>query len=144
MSSATESSETKQQWLDMLDALIQDVKTWCEAEGWSTRKVAKTIRDSRLGVYEAPALLLQHGVNRVLLEPISHAAPGADGVVDLYLLPAYDDIASLYLENGIWQLHYMQPGTPTKPTIREAESRPLTSSNLQQVLDEMIKNADQI
>ena len=144
MSSVTEPSETKQQWLDILEALIQDVKSWCEAEGWSTRKIEKTIRDSRLGTYQAPALLLQRGVNRVLLEPISHAAPEAEGVVDLYLLPAYDDIASLYFENGVWQLHYMFPGTPTKPTIREATSQPLSSSNLQNVLVEMIKNADQI
>ncbi len=47
-----------------------------------------------------PALLMQEGPSAgLILEPIARSAPGADGVVDLYLLPAYDDIASLYFYN---------------------------------------------
>ncbi len=96
--------------------------------------------DSRLGAYEAPALLMQKETTRVLLDPIARFTPGADGVVDLYLMPAYDDIASLYLVNGEWRLHYMFP-PKSAATVRDAESTPLSKEVLERVLDEMTANA---
>ena len=36
----------------------------------------------------------------ILLEPV---APGTEGVVDLYLMPGYDDIASLYHYSNRWK-----------------------------------------
>jgi hypothetical protein len=56
--------------------------------------------DAEASTYHAPALLLQQETVRILLGPLARSAPGADGVVDLYLLLAYDDIASLYLIYG--------------------------------------------
>ena len=76
---------------------MQTVQTWADALGWSTRQIEVTLTDSQIGKYKAPALLLQEDAIRILLEPIGRSAPGAEGVVDLYLMPAYDDIASLYL-----------------------------------------------
>lgn len=101
-----------------------------------------TLNDSRLGKYKAPALLLQEDAIRVLLEPIARFAPGANGVVDLYLMPAYDDIASLYLSDSGWKLHYMFPETPTVATIRDTASKTLTKDSLREVLEEMKRNAD--
>jgi len=100
-----------------------------------------SLDDSELGSYKAPALLMQEGSVRVLLEPIARSAPGANGVVDLYLMPAYDDIASLYLGSDGWRLHYMFPGTPSTATIRDADSKPLAKETLAEVLCEMKKNA---
>jgi hypothetical protein len=99
------------------------------------------MEDSEIGTYKAPALLLQKDLVRILLEPIARSAPGTEGVVDLYLMPAYDDIASLYFYDGDWQLHYMSPTSPTVSTIRDAEHRPLTKDTLRSVLDEMSNNA---
>jgi hypothetical protein len=89
----------------------------------------------------APALILQKETVRVMLEPIARFATGVDGVVDLYLMPAYDDIASLYFYDDGWQLHYMSPKSPTVNTMREAEHKPLSKESLQAVLEDMIKNA---
>ena len=75
------------------------------------------------------------------MEPIGRSAPGAEGVVDLYLMPAYDDIASLLFYDGAWNLHYMFPGDPTAATIDGATAKPLSKDVLQVVLEEMIKNA---
>jgi len=130
-----------QGWLDRLTALIDDVDKWAVQLDWSTRRITKKMQDSTLGTYQAPALILQKETARILLEPIAPSAPGADGVVDLYLMPAYDDIASLYLVEGNWQLHYMFAGTPSIPTIREAESKPLSKVTLKGVLDEMTRDA---
>ena len=56
-------------------------------------------------------------------------------------MPAYDDIASLYLVDGEWQLHYKFPGTPSVATIRQAEPCSLTKDAIGRVLDEMSINA---
>ena len=98
------------EWLDRLAKLTSLVKRWATELDWSTREIPKKMNDSRLGAYEAPALLMQKETIRVLLDPIARSTPGADGVVDLYLMPAYADIASLYLVNGEWRLHYVLPG----------------------------------
>ena len=78
----------------------------------------------------------------MLLEPVSRSSPGADGVVDLYLLPAYDDIASIYYYNNHWNLHYMFDGAPTVGNLQDAAAIELTAENLLKVLSEMEQNAD--
>jgi len=131
----------RDEWLNRLAALTSMVKDWAEALDWSTRQIVKKMQDSRLGPYEAPALLMQKETTRVLLDPVARFTPGADGVVDLYLMPAYDDIASLYFVDGEWRLHYMYPGTPTVGTIRQADSCPLSKDSIGQVLNEMSTHA---
>src|SRR5258708_4111194 len=116
----------RDEWLDRLSKLVGSVKTIAEELGWSTRTIEKTMQDSQIGAYKAPALILQFETIRVLLDPIARSAPGAEGVVDLYLMPAYDDIASLYFCDGVWQLHYMFPDTAPVNTTREAAARPLS------------------
>jgi hypothetical protein len=136
--------ELRAEWLERLSSLTELVSSWAAELDWSTRKIEKRMKDSRLGSYAAPALIMQKGATRVLLDPIARFAPGSDGVVDLYLMPAYDDIASLYLVNGKWQLHYMFPGAPVAATIREAASVPLSKKALNRVLDKMSQDAAQL
>jgi hypothetical protein len=132
--------QIRKEWLARLSSLVTSVETWATELGWSARQIEKQMKDSQLGTYRAPALIFQEGTTRIMLEPIAHAAPGAEGVVDLYLMPAYDDIASLYFEENGWQLHYMFPNDPTVATIRDAKSKPLTKASLQEVLAEMTKH----
>jgi len=139
--SADDSQEVRAQWIDRLSALVKDIEGWGQELGWATRRIEKKMEDSRIGLYKAPALILQKETVKIMLEPIARSAPGAEGVVDLYLMPAFDDIASLYYLDGIWKLHYMFPSSHTVATIREAESRQLDKTTLGDVLDEMIKNA---
>lgn len=133
--------EARDAWIERLSSLLNDVAGWAKVLGWDTRRIEKRMEDAQAGVYQAPALLLQQEAVRVLLDPIARSAPGAEGVVDLYLLPAYDDIASLYLVDGSWQLHYMFPSQPSVAKIRDAESRPFTKEALADVLDAMRANA---
>jgi hypothetical protein len=131
----------RDEWLHRLAELIAQIESWAQVDDWSTRRIEKKLEDSQIGKYRAPALLLQKETVRVLLEPIGRTAPGADGVVDLYLMPAYDDIASLYFCDGRWNLHYMFPGSPTAATIEQADALPLSRDAFRKVLDEMMKNA---
>lgn len=128
-------------WLKQLGDLVQQVETWVGELDWATRRIDKKLEDSKVGSYKAPALMLQKDTTRALLEPIARTTPGTEGVVDLYLMPAYDDVASLFFYDGGWQLHYPLPGSPIVATIRDARHNPLSKDSLKEVLDEMIRNA---
>jgi hypothetical protein len=99
------------------------------------------MEDSQIGRFKVPGLLMQEGVDRILLEPIGRCAPGAEGVVDLYLMPAYDDIATLYCYEGRWNLHSASSKTGAVETVREAPSKPLSKDTFREVLDEMRQHA---
>jgi hypothetical protein len=129
------------EWLGLLDGLLDEVDGWAQALDWSTRRIEKSMADSEVGRYQAPALLMQREAARVLLEPIARETPGGGGLVDLYLLPAYDDIASLIHHDGAWHLHYPFPGSPPVGDVRQAAGRPLTKGTLRAVLDEMVGHA---
>jgi hypothetical protein len=128
-------------WVGRVSELVAQVERWGQELGWATRRIEKRLDDSQIGKHPVPALLMQEGTCRVLLEPVGRSAPGAEGVVDLYRMPAYDDIASLYFYENRWNLHYLVPGGPPVATVREAAGVPLSKETLQRVLEEMKKNA---
>ncbi|OJW10586.1 MAG: hypothetical protein BGO49_22995 [Planctomycetales bacterium 71-10] len=129
----------KREWLERLDALVADVQTWAGASGWRTRRIQKTVEERELGRYKVPVLLMEKDAVEVVLNPVARFVPGADGAVDLYLSPAYDDIASLYHESGRWVVHYSEP--PADPeAIRgfvEVSPQPYTETTIRTILDGM-------
>jgi hypothetical protein len=135
-------AEIRKSWLQRLSTLVDDVDRWAKELGWSTRRLEKQLSDPVIGLHQVPAILLQEGSIRVFVEPIARSAPGTEGVVDLYLMPAYDDIASLYFVDGAWRLHSMFPES-TSATIGETPSKPLGKCELRDVLDAMKSNASQ-
>jgi hypothetical protein len=143
MATTPSQEQIREQWLHRLDGLLRDVQAWAEQLGWATKRIEITLSDSQIGKYKAPALLMQEDNIRILVEPVARSAPGAEGVVDLYLMPAYDDIASLYLYDNAWQVHYMFPGTPAVATTGDAQARPLSVETLRDVLESMRENAVQ-
>ena len=130
-----------EEWLGRLSELIHSVDAWATELGWSTRRIEKKMKDSVAGTYRAPALLMQEGTIRTILEPIARSAPGVGGVVDLYLLPAYDDIATLcYYPDG-WKIHDPFPGGPPVSAVEEIEPKPLSREVLKAVLEGMRDDA---
>lgn len=124
-------------WNERVTSLVGQVERWAREMDWSTRRVEKKLDDARIGKHRVPALLMQQDTCRVLLEPVGRSAPGTEGIVDLYLMPAYDDIASLYYYGNQWNLHYLFPGTKPVATVREAESMLLSKKSLEKVLAEL-------
>lgn len=132
----------KAEWLDRLSALVSLVKGWVEASGWRTRQVIKPVTEPGLGRYEVPLLLMKRREVEVVLSPVARTAPGAGGVVDLYLMPAYDDVVSLYFEGGQWFIHYAFPPDPTAPrSVIETERLPLGGGTINRVLDAVAAHA---
>ena len=132
---------TRSEWLRRLGELMAWVKDLAESDAWRTRIIEKSMRDSVLGPYKAPAMLMQRETVEVILDPVGRFAPGTDGVVDLYLLPAYDDIASFYYVNGAWRLRYAFRATPVVAGIKPAESMTLDAVSLNRVLNEIASHA---
>ncbi len=129
-------------WIQRVSDLVNSVEGWAKDFGWSTKRIDKKIEDTRLGNHKAAGLVMQEDTVRVLLEPISASAPGSDGLVDLYLMPGYDDIASLYHREAGWHVHYLFPTQKAVAGIKEGESRPLSKKTLGVVLDEMKRHAE--
>lgn len=138
---AKTADEVQSGWLERLNRLVEDAEAWARELGWSTKRVEKKMSDSEIGPYLAPALLMQEAATRIILEQIARSAPGADGLVDLYLLPAYDDIASVYCYSGRWMIHYAFADDPVVAVVEQIEPQPFTREAFAAVLKAMVENA---
>jgi len=132
-------AEIRDAWLNRLTGLIDRFERWSQAQGWSTRRITKNLSDSTIGPHKAPALLMQEGVTRLLLEPIGPSGPGVEGIVDLYQLPAYDDVARLFYEGGQWLVDDSFLGQPNRPENDRAAFQPLTQEVMEVILQEMMR-----
>jgi hypothetical protein len=78
---------------------------------------------------------------QVVPNPVARFIPGADGAVDLYDPPAYDDIASLYFEGDHWVVYYSERPDPlATQSALEITPRPYTEQTIRAILDEMTVN----
>jgi hypothetical protein len=129
-------------WIGRVKELVNSVEHWVRELGWSTKRVEKKLDDARVGTHRLPALLMQAETCRIILEPVGRFAPGTEGVVDLYLMPAYDDIASIYYYGDRWNLRYVFPGGRPVASVGEADAIPLSKEAIEQVLAEMKRHAN--
>ena len=131
----------KAEWLGRLHSLVDEVEGWARTSGWRTRRIAKTVSERRLGTYKVPVLLMEKDAVEVVLNPVARFVPGAEGAVDLYVAPAYDDIASLYFEGDHWVVHYGERPDPlaTQRVVR-ITPRPYTEKTIRAILDGMAVN----
>jgi hypothetical protein len=135
--------EQREQFQTRINALVEQVRQWVEPNDWVTKPYAKRLRDPDGQIYEIPALFLQKGPIRVLLDPVAYDVPGAEGVVDLYLMPTYDDLASLYFEGGRWTIHYAFPPDPKEThSVVEAKALPLNADMVNEVLESIAAHAE--
>ena len=129
-------------WLDCLNLLVRSVQEWSAVSGWQGRLTSKHMAEKGLGRYEVPVLVLDREDAEVSLVPVARQVPGADGLVDLFRMPAYDAVASLYREKGQWFIHYAFTPDPTEArSVIETERLPLEEGSLNRVLDDIAKAA---
>ena len=119
-------------WISRVNLLVDEVERWARDEGWSTRRIEKRLEDAWIGPHRVPALLMQEELCRGLLEPLGLSAHGSEGVVDLYLMPAYDDIAELSIETMIGAFTRMTLPVPRshRAVLKQRRSRRRYSSRL--------------
>ncbi len=126
------------EWVTKLTDLVSDIENWATADGWAVTRIEKKMADSGIGPYKAPALVFQKNLVRLLLDPISREFPGAEGVVDLYRMPALDDVASVYSHKGQWIINFVCRNKNVLAQVDEAQSTPLTAESFAEVVAGMI------
>ncbi len=135
--------EIRREWLERIEGLVDEIEAIAMSAGWATRRLTKKIDDQLIGKHTVPGLVMQEDYCRILLEALSRVAPGASGgLADLYLMPAYDDIASIYHYDGAWHLHYKYDGSLSVDNDREAQALPLDEAHVLKVLHEMKQHAE--
>jgi hypothetical protein len=135
-------SEQREQFRRRVEELVARFEGGVDRREWVTRRYPKRLRDEARELYEVPALYLQHGPTRLLLDPIGYDVPGSEGTADLYLMPTYDPTASVYFEDGQWVIHYAYPPDwMESQSAVEAKALPLTADTINQVLDSIAEHA---
>lgn len=129
-------------WQQRVDQLLSSIKTWSEAEGWSTKSVPIFLESRFLGPHPTSMLYLQKDRCRLQVEPISPTPQGAEGLVDIYRLPALDDIASIYFYDGAWKIHHLLDDAAHVNNKHEAAAKPFDQRSLAEVLQSMVSHAD--
>lgn len=125
-------------WIERVTTLVDQVEQWARELGWATRRIDKRLDDTQIGNHRVPALLMQEEIWRFMLEPIGRSGAGTEGLVDLYLMPAYDDIAGIYYYDGRWNVHERtDAGLP----VTKAQAAPLSKEALEKLLAEMKRHA---
>ncbi len=102
----------RDEWVAAVAALVERVEGWCKELDWATRRAPKTIKDDDpLGPYEVPMLRMQYWDVQLMLDATSRFGVRNDGQCDLYVMPAYDDLAVVYRRQGAdWFVRERKPG----------------------------------
>ena len=131
----------KREWLERLCTLVDEVNGWAQSSGWRTRRIEKTLTERKLGTYRVPVLLMEKDTVEVVLNPVVRFVPGANGAVDLYVVPAYDDMASLYDEGDHWVLHYAnRPDPMATGSVIAIKPEAYSEHSILTILDRMATN----
>jgi hypothetical protein len=135
-------SDKSDAFAKQVESVVSDFEASLSGRDWSMRRDPKRMRDEIGNVFTVQSLTLIKGPVRLLLDANGYDIPGADGVMDLYLLPPYDPVATLYLENGQWFIHSPFPaalGAIDNPTKWTRSS--LTKDSINNTLGSIVEHA---
>lgn len=119
----------RDEWVAAVNALVAQVEGWCKELDWPTRRAPKAIGDDQpLDTYEVPMLRMQYWDVNLMLDPTSRFGIRNDGQCDLYVMPAYDDLAVVYRRGQNWFVRERQAGGL-------GEERPFSRESLQQMAE---------
>ena len=135
-------SQQREKFEQLVTELVGQVERWIEPHEWVTKRYPKKFREASGELFEVPALYLQKGPARLLLDPIAFDAPCTEAIVDLYLMPAYDDEATLFFADGEWMIRYSPDGS--HPDAGNGpEPIALSESTIVSILDSIAAHAVQ-
>lgn len=104
-------ADLRDQWVATLNQLMTEIQSWCTEWDWSVRRDDKTLSETTLGAYVAPALLIKTPDLRLHVEPIARMIAGkAQGRVDLEAWPTLQRLVLVHLPSG-WELR-TESGVP--------------------------------
>jgi hypothetical protein len=107
----------KPEWEAALQHLFQEVETWSRGQDWAVNRDVKEEGEPILGSYHAPRMLIHTPEGRLLLNPITRFAAGANGVVEFCVMPSFDSV-TLIRPGTEW---FLLPDDPDEPPQRLTE-----------------------
>ena len=137
-----EMSEKSTSFAENVDNVVRQFEEVLSEMKHLCRRDEKRMLDETRSVYSVQSLTIFMGPMRLLLDPSGYDLPGCDGAIDLYLLPPYDPVATLYLENEKWFLH--SPHLTSQESIAHPncwERLDLTSRSITNLLESIAKYA---
>jgi hypothetical protein len=123
------------QWIARLTELVERVEGWACEMDLATRRIETTLEDLEIGPHRVPALLMQDGPARILFEPVGRNSGEADGIVDLYRMSAYDDVARIWGQNGVWMIQRKSGGADDEHAVE------LKRASFESMVGEMRRHA---
>ncbi|WP_165067599.1 hypothetical protein [Paludisphaera rhizosphaerae] len=131
----------KERFCVLIEELVSRFEAGLQGTEWVTRRYPKRLRDDDRQLFEVPALYLQKGTIKLLLDPIGYDVPGAEAAADIYQMPGYDPTASLFFEDGRWTVDLTLPSSEEFPNPPEMSALPLNPTTINQVLDTIAEYA---
>ena len=89
-------------WIAELKSILDQAEQWARGQDWTVRRDSKPITEPMLGTYTVPVLLIHTPQGRLILDPIGRDIVGAEGRIDLCVMPSYDPMPLVKGEHG-WE-----------------------------------------
>ena len=97
-------SERREEWIKRVNALVDQVAEWSQAEGWTVEREEQTIEEDRIGKYTVPSLRVFVNKGELFLNPKALELLGrANGRVDLSAYPSMFRVKLLGVD-GNWEI----------------------------------------
>jgi hypothetical protein len=103
--------EERTSWLKELKFMMDQAAEWSHRQDWTVRRDTKPITEPAFGTYTAPVLLIHTPQGRLILDPIGRDIVGAEGRIDLCVMPSYDPMPLVKGEHG-WEFWSPKTQTP--------------------------------
>lgn len=139
---ARERLAERSEWIRRATEVVETIEQWAKELGWSTRRITKKLDDSRLGTHRVPAVVMQENTVRVLLEPVAPLTLGSSALIDLCLMPGYDDIAHIDYQGETWRVQYVFPDAKPAGSAKLERSQPLAKRTIGAILETMKRHGE--
>lgn len=96
-------NRTKEDWIERVSDLADEVSRWCAAENWAVERHDRPITERLLGAYIVPELSIRPTTGEILLIPVGLHVAGGNGRVDIEAIPTLARVKLIDSEHG-WTL----------------------------------------
>lgn len=90
-------------WIARVNALVDQIEAWAQAENWETERHQKQINERLLGAYAVPELVVRLQGGYLTVNPIALHTVGGNGRIDIEAIPTLSRVKLVGVEGG-WEI----------------------------------------
>jgi len=131
-----------QDWQQILNDLFSKIRVWVSNRDCAVKLIDKTYEVNGSGRTTIPALLIQEEALKMIVDPIDWDPVKSESIVDLYIMPQYEDGARFFYGQNEWRLYWVDPEILYPRELQRTDgSTNLDSQNFNRLLDGLKQNA---